>query len=608
MNPLRLCLYAVLALLAAPAVPAFAAPARPNIIFILTDDQGYGDLARHGHPLLKTPHTDRLHDESVRFDNFYVSPSCSPTRAALLTGMHEFRNGVTHTMNPREHLYLGATILPQLLGPAGYRNGFVGKWHLAAEKDYDPCRRGFEWCSTNTQGPHEHFDPEFVVNGVRSRRQGYREDLFFDDAMTFIEESGEQPFFLYLSTYSPHDPLDAPPEFVEPFLGHVDEKRAKYLGMVANIDYNVGRLLKFLEERELDEDTIIIFMNDNGQTWGLDVYNADMRGCKCTIWHGGSRAMSFWRWPGRWKPHTVENLTAHLDVLPTLCELAGAEIPADLRPKLEGFSLRPLLEADGPAAWPHDDRLLFQHVARWPSGLAASHKYAMAGVRQGNYLLLRSRPCDDPACTSDVFGYQCATLRMVEKGQTRQIYTDENAAFHWGISPPDRWALFDTRLDPACGNDLAADQPALVSALADAYDRWWDDMYPDMVARGGEAELAEVAKKRRAQPLDVEAGRARAEAIARKTSRLLRLDADADGQVTPDEFLRRFEGRFTAMDRDRNGSLGPEELRDDTFEEMDADQDGQVTREEYDGYHAGEFEALDVNGDGFLDAGETASP
>jgi len=460
-----------------------SAKKQPNILFILTDDQGYGDVERHGHPLLKTPNTDRLYDESVRFDNFYVSPSCSPTRAALMTGMHEFRNGVTHTLEPREHLFKEAVTLPQLLKAGGYRTGFIGKWHLGNDKGYEPEDRGFDWCSTNTGGPGAHFDPVFLRNGKRDKRQGFREDIFFDEAMTFIDESKGKPFFCYLATYSPHTPLAAPEEFIAPFRGKVDEKRATYLGMVANVDYNVGRILKFLEERKLDKDTIVIFMNDNGQTWGLDVFNAEMRGSKCTIWEGGSRAMSFWRWSDHWKPHKVDLLTAHLDVLPTLCELAGVTVPAKVQSELEGFSLVPLLESEAPVAW-HDERMLFQHVGRWPSGLAASHQYAMGGVRQGNYLLLSSHPCDDPECLK--YQSQCTTLQAVRKGLKTTTYTDQNAQFHWGVSPGDRWSLYEVKSDPACEKDLAAANPERVSKMAAAYDKWWGDTFPIMIERGGD--------------------------------------------------------------------------------------------------------------------------
>ncbi len=479
----------LLCVLWAFVVQGFAA--RPNIILILTDDQGYGDLGRHGHPLLKTPHTDRLHDESVRFDNFYVSPSCSPTRAAMLTGMHEFRNGVTHTQQPREHLNKAAVLLPQLLEKAAYRTGFIGKWHLGGGKGYVPNDRGFEWTVTNVGGPNAHFDPVIIRNGKRQKRKGFREDLFFDEAMAFIDHSQtknkdrgtKNPFFCYLATYSPHTPLAAPEEFIAPFRGKVDEEKATYLGMVANIDMNVGRLLQFLKDRDLEKDTILVFMNDNGQTKGLDVYNAGMRGCKCTIWEGGFRAMSFWRWPGRWPPHKVGNLTAHLDVVPTLCELAGADIPTLLQPKLDGFSLVPLLEAKGPMKW-HDDRLLFHHVARWPGGLAAAHKFAMCAVRQGNHLLLRSTACNEPKCEN--YTSQCTTLRAVRRGLKTATYTTGNAQFHWGVSPPNRWVLFNSKTDPACQNDLSAQQQRLAVNLAIAYDNWWTEVFPQMIAAGGD--------------------------------------------------------------------------------------------------------------------------
>ena len=473
--------------------PAAAADARkPNIVFILTDDQGYGDVEKHGHPLLKTPNLDALHDQSVRFEQFYVSPSCSPTRAALLTGMHEFRNGVTHTTQPREHLNKDAVILPQLLKSAGYRAGFVGKWHLGGEGEYAPEKRGFEWSSTNVGGPNVHFDPVIVRNRKRESRKGYREDLFFEEAMAFMDECKDAPFFCYLATYSPHAPLAAPEEFVAPFRGKVDKEEAAYLGMVANLDYNLGRLMKYLQARKLEDNTILIFMNDNGQTHGLDVFNAGMRGSKCTIWQGGSRAISFWKWAGKWPPHKVQNLTAHLDVLPTLCDFAGATIPPQLSAKLEGFSLRPLLESTQPIEW-NEDRLLFHHVGRWPSGMAAAHKHAMASVQTGDLLLVRSRPCDDPACKT--YSSQCTTLRFVEAGATAATYTKTGAQFHWGVTPPGRWSLFNLKNDLTCQKDLAAEKPELTSKLAESYDKWWDTLYPTMIQRGGDKGEPDLLKK-----------------------------------------------------------------------------------------------------------------
>ena len=195
------------------AADGSASATKPNIIFILTDDQGYGDLARHGHPLLRTPHTDRLHDESVRFDNFYVSPSCAPTRAALMTGMHEFRNGVTHTRDPREHLWKDATLCPnysklRAIRPAtsasGTSAGMMNTTRTSAALT-GPCREPTT-LTPNSSLYKDDNKPKHV------KGKGFREDLYFDHAMSFIKQAGDQPFFLYLCTYSPHTPLLGPGE------------------------------------------------------------------------------------------------------------------------------------------------------------------------------------------------------------------------------------------------------------------------------------------------------------------------------------------------------------------------------------------------------------
>ena len=482
-----------------PVCAHATAAKQPNIILILTDDQGYGDVGRHGHPVLETPNLDRMYDQSVRFDHFYVSPSCSPTRAALLTGMHEFRNAVTHTLEPREHLYKDAVTLPQLLQGAGYQTGWIGKWHLSYRPGYEPSKRGFDWTATNPQGPRNHFDVEIIRNNKRFPSKGFREDVYFDEAMTFIDQCGEQPFFLYLCPYSPHTPLDAPEALVTKYLNKgLNKTHATYLAMIENIDENLGRLDAFLEQRDLDENTIVIFMNDNGVTEGLDVYNAGMRGCKATVWQGGTRALSFWKWPGQWKPQTVDRLTAHLDVLPTLCQLAGVEIPAELQAELQGFSLLPLLQGD---RWAHDDRYLFHNVGRWPAGMAAAHKHAMCAVRKGNYLLLRSAECGHPDC--ELYQSQCTTMRAVRKGLTTTTYAYGTAQEHWGVTPLGQWMLVDVKKDPGCKTDLSADHPELVAELTAAYDHWWDEQYPIMIARGGD--LGDPHESAKAAKLSLEA-------------------------------------------------------------------------------------------------------
>jgi arylsulfatase A-like enzyme len=456
---------------------------KPNIILILTDDQGYGDIQAHGHPFLKTPNINQLRTEGVSFDNFYVSPSCSPTRAALLTGMHEFHNGVTHTIVPRQQLHQDAIILPQLLKTAGYKTGFIGKWHLGNKPG--PEQRGFDWCSTNQGGPLKHFDATFIRNRKRINTTGYREDIFFDEAINFINEAGSDPFFCYLATYSPHTPLDAPESFIKPFReAGLKEPHATYLAMIENIDFNLGRLMKFLRETERDQDTIIVMINDNGVTEGLDIYNANMRGPKCSAWEGGTRAFSFWRWPGKWRPKIMHNLTAHLDVLPTLCQLAEAKIPKNLESKLEGYSLIPLLESKKKIkAW-NQNRILYHHVARWPSGFADQHKYTMAGVRQGNYLMLRSNHCGNIDCLKHMS--QCMALKAIENGRTVHTYANGTAQFHWGLSPRDRWALYDVKIDPGCRNDLHYEKQDLIDHLSQKYEGWWTTVYPSMIKAGGD--------------------------------------------------------------------------------------------------------------------------
>jgi arylsulfatase A-like enzyme len=447
---------------------------KPNILFILTDDQGYGDMGRHGHPFLKTPNMDALGEQSVRFTDFCVSPSCSPTRAALMSGMFNLRAGVTHTMHPREHMSQRLTILPQYLKQAGYATGCVGKWHLGEDKGYAPHERGFDfWLARHLN---------FYTNGK------YREDIMFDEAMRFMAECGDKPFFCYLATLSPHTPLTVPDKYTEPYKDKGTDEQAHFFGMIANLDENLGRILRWLDEKKLADDTIVILMNDNGATVGVDVFNAGMRGCKCTVWPGGTRAFSFWRWPGKWKPRDVDALTAHVDLLPTLAALAGAALPAPQKGmELDGRSLVPFLEG-GADEW-FQERIVFEHNARWPGGMTADHKDSMAGVRWQNYLLTRSHPCKNLDCKKRSVS-QCDILRLIERGATANVYT-KNAQFIWGVTPGDGWALYDVHKDPACEKNLADAKPDLAARLHKSYDQWWDAIYPQMIADGSDQRVSD---------------------------------------------------------------------------------------------------------------------
>ncbi len=356
---MRTLLRRLLVMLPLAALALAAAPSRPNIIFILTDDQGYGDLSCTGNPILKTPNLDRLHDEGVRFTDFHVGPTCSPTRAALNTGRHEFRNGVTHTINERERLTLNATTLAQVLQGAGYATGIFGKWHLGDEAEYQPNRRGFDEVFIHGGGGigqtfpgscgdapgNTYFNPAILHNGTFEKTRGYCTDVFFAQALEWIGSvKGKQPFYAYIALNAPHTPLQVPKEYEQLYAGKVGTNTAKFFGMIANIDDNVGRLLAKLKEWGIERDTLVVFMNDNGGTGGLQVFNAGMRGGKNSPWLGGTRAASFWRWPGTFKPTDVSALAANIDFFPTIAELAGAKLSGPVQAQVEGRSLVPLLK------------------------------------------------------------------------------------------------------------------------------------------------------------------------------------------------------------------------------------------------------------------------
>jgi len=432
----------VACLLAGCVNAASLAGKRPNIIIVLTDDQGYGDLGRNGNPVIKTPHLDKMYDEAVHFEDFQVSPTCSPCRSALLSGKHEFKNGITHTIHERERMSLKTTTLAQVLKSAGYTTGVFGKWHLGDEDAYQPAKRGFDevfvhgaggigqyYTGTCADAPgNKYFDPVIKHNGRFVKTTGYCTDVFFGQAMKWIESAkGSKPFFVYITPNAPHGPLICPPDYEKMYAGKVKENEAKFLGMVTNIDDNVGKLLAKLKALGVEKDTLVIYMNDNGGTAGCQIFNAGMRGRKGSASNGGTRAMSLWRWPGTLKPAACDKLAAHVDVLPTLATLAGAKVPS----KIDGFSLVPLLE--NPQAKWHDNRMLFTHVGRWALG-GEPVKHGACSVRWQNYLLVREKKSG--------------------------------------------WGLYDLKADPGEKTDIAGQHADIAAKLDKAYDRWWEEILP----------------------------------------------------------------------------------------------------------------------------------
>lgn len=425
---------------------------KPNIIFLITDDQGYGDLSCHGNPVLKTPHLDRLHREGVRFRDFNVSPTCAPTRAALLTGRHEFRNGITHTIHERERLTPDAVTLAEVLKSAGYTTGIFGKWHLGDQPTHLPDKRGFDEMFIHGAGGigqsypgscgdapgNSYFDPAILHNGTFVKTKGYCTDVFFAQATKWIETvKGKQPFYAHIATNAPHAPLNVRPEDEARYAGKVPPQVAKFFGMIANIDDNVGRLLDQLTAWNLERDTLVIFINDNGGTAGVKLYNDGMRGQKGTPWRGGVRACSFWRWPGTLQPADVDAMAAHIDFMPTLMEIAGARPTEKVTAQIEGRSLVPLLT--NPAApWP--DRTLVTHVGRWERGQAAGAKLSACAIRNTRWKLISPNM----------------------KGE--QV-----------------WQLYDLKSDPAEAHNIASANPDTVKELSAAYDTWWTSVQPQLV-------------------------------------------------------------------------------------------------------------------------------
>ena len=458
----------------------------PNIILVITDDQGYGPIGRHGHPWIRTPHLDKLYDTSTRFTRFLVSPTCAPTRSAIMTGRHPMKNGVTHTILERERMTLKATILPQVLKQAGYTSGIFGKWHLGDEEPYQPHTRGFDEafihgaggigqaynCSCADAPGNKYFNPVIRHNGSFVKTKGYCTDLFFTAALGWIKakKDDDAPFFAYITTNAPHGPFVAPPKNTKHFtdLGF-GGKQAGFYGMIENIDENMGRLMGKLKEWDLDENTILIFMSDNGMTGGgsgragqvlgklpdgtaMKSFNAGMKGQNGSAEEGGVRVPFLVRWDGHWKAgRDFETVSAHIDLLPTFAAIAGIKtLPKN---QVEGRSLLPLLNGEKKTL--ADDRYLFTHKARWKTGTEPNEfQWKNYAVRNQRYRFVGG-----------------GTAVSVSERQRKE-----------GISPKD--ALFDMLKDPSQQTNIIDQHPEVAAKMRAAYNKFWKEARPLMVNEG----------------------------------------------------------------------------------------------------------------------------
>ncbi|GAA5507944.1 arylsulfatase [Novipirellula caenicola] len=460
---LALCSFAVM-LSAVSAESARAddlAGSRPNIILVMTDDQGMGDLSCMGNKVLRTPNIDRFYQMSTRFTDFHVSPTCAPTRSSIFSGRHEFRNGVTHTIKERERMALSTTTFPQLLRKSGYETGIFGKWHLGDEDEYQPYNRGFSEvfihgaggigqayegsCADfppNRENEGKYFDNVILHNDTIVQTEGFCTDVFFQAALGWVKKQHEAktPFFAYVSTNAPHGPMLAPEKYKKRFadLGWDASTQGRY-GMIENIDDNFGVLMQKLDEWKLWDNTLVIFMTDNGQAGRsgklngkrTPMYTAGFKTGKGSPWEGGTHVPAFWRWKGKLGEGVdIPALTAHIDLYKTFCELTGSEIPSDIQP-IDGRSLLPLLK-DPDADWA--DRNLFVHVGRWEKGADPNDsKFKSCAVRSQRWRFVNNKE------------------------------------------------LYDISADPHEKQDVAAEHPEVVAEMRKAYDQWWSETVPLMV-------------------------------------------------------------------------------------------------------------------------------
>ncbi|MGH7225378.1 MAG: arylsulfatase, partial [Gemmataceae bacterium] len=324
---------------------------RPNVLIVVSDDQGYGDFSRHGNPVLKTPNLDKLHDQSIRLTDFHVAPMCTPTRGQLMSGLDALHSGASSVCAGRSFIPRGVPTMAEIFAANGYRTGHFGKWHLGDSYPNLPHQRGFQetvyflgWGITSMADlwQNDCFDGRYRHNGVLKQYKGYCNDVWFDLAMNWMKErrDKDEPFFAYLPTNLPHGPHWVADKYKRPYKGRGP---AGFFGMIANIDENMGRLDAFLSANGLRENTLVIYFNDNGGTAGVPLFNAGMRGHKTEYYEGGHRAAGFLRWPAGHlrRPADLDALTEVQDLLPTLIDLCGLHAPK--KAKFDGISLAPLL-------------------------------------------------------------------------------------------------------------------------------------------------------------------------------------------------------------------------------------------------------------------------
>jgi arylsulfatase A-like enzyme len=373
---------------------------KPNILFILVDDLGYGDLSCYGAKDMKTPHIDSLVKAGIRFNNFYANcPVCSPTRASLLTGRYPDLVGVpgvirTHSTNNWGYLSQKAITLPQMLKRAGYKTAAIGKWHLGLDSPNRPTDRGFDFfhgflgdMMDDYYHHRRHGNNYMRLNEKEISPNGHATDLFSDWSVDYVnnQKKATAPFFLYLAYNAPHTPIQPPEEWVNKVTARengIDKKRAKLVALIEHMDFGIGKVLNALKKSGLDKNTIIVFSSDNGGRVNIGANNGPLRGTKEDMYEGGIKVPAAVVWPGRINPgSSTNNVVLTMDFYPTLCQIAGVPV----KQKIDGIDILPTLMGKD-----QDTQNRFLVWVRREGGAYGGRAYY--AIRRGNWKLLQNTP------------------------------------------------------------------------------------------------------------------------------------------------------------------------------------------------------------------------
>jgi arylsulfatase A-like enzyme len=428
---------------------------QPNIIVVMTDDQGYGDVGFHGNKLLKTPNIDQFAQEGMELTRFYVAPVCSPTRAGLLTGRYHYRTGVTNVGSCGDRIKEREVTVAKILSDAGYNTAVYGKWHIGDNYPMRPQDKGFNdvvvhrgccltpWFRNDPPGEN-YYDPFLYHNGVKKQYKGYCMDVYTDLTLDFAAKNSneDKPFFVYLSTNTPHGPLSVANEYSQPYKdAGASDHDAEFYGTITNIDYNVGRLVDGVKELGIDGETMIIFFTDNGNASGTLVdWAENWRGKKSTVYEGGIRVPCLVRWPGVVEAGSKSNnIASYVDLLPTFMDIAGVA-QNDENPKLDGETILPIIAGVKEEL---EDRDI---IIQWHQGLTPQLYRSFTVINQ-KYKLVQSE----------------GGFHRSGKFLTGQY----------------KYELFDIDNDHLETNDLAAKYPDIVKEMKAKYEDWFYDVMRD---------------------------------------------------------------------------------------------------------------------------------